>query len=104
MALGLHVAGGGSGDTQWLAPDSAVNQSFTIDLGTIQFDKVEIFRPSHLQSLISRYNAKLRPIFVDEPNFRNSNGAIDARTGRRPLWHVAGLDTKGPPLVDYLLL
>ena len=66
--------------------------------------QVEVFLPCHLQRLDCRHDAQLRPIFIDESDFRNSNRAIDARTGRRPLWHVAGLDAKGPPLVSYLLL
>ncbi len=57
-------------------------------------DKVEILRPCHLQSLVGRHNTKLRPIFIDEPNFRDSDGAIDARAGRWPLWHVSGLDAE----------
>jgi hypothetical protein len=57
-------------------------------------DEIKVFRPSHLQSLMGRHDAKLRPIFVDEPNFWDSNSAVDARAGRRPLWHVSGLDTE----------
>ena len=57
-------------------------------------DQVEILLSCHFERLHGRHDAELRPIFVDESNFRNSNRAIDARAGRRPLWHVAGLDAK----------
>lgn len=57
-------------------------------------NKVEITLPGHLHRLNGWDNTKLRPIFIDESNFRNSYGAINARAGRWPLWHVAGLDAR----------
>lgn len=65
-------------------------------------DQIEITLPRHLQGLGGRHDAKLLSVLVDEADFRDSNGAIDARAGWRPLWHVTGLDAKGPPLMNLL--
>jgi len=60
-------------------------------------DQIEIALACHLQGLSDRDDAELRPIFVDEPNFRNPDGTVGARPGRRAWRHVARLDVGAPP-------
>src|SRR5438067_2169079 len=60
-------------------------------------DQIEITLACHLQRLRDRDDTELRPIFVDEPNFRNPDGTVGAGPGRRAWRHVAGLDVGAPP-------